>query len=93
MNTALKPVDYAGHIPQDSRKLRCRVLDRYANRCPNEQLTDFGMCGKHLCAASAEFQAITEQNRAARALLAAITDAHATGADALAAYRELGEGR
>jgi hypothetical protein len=94
MNTALRPQDYAGHVPHDpARKLRCRVLDRYANRCPNEQLTDYGMCGKHLAGAAAEFTAITEQNRAARTLLTAITDAQATATATLAACRELGEGR
>lgn len=41
-----------------TRRPRCRVLDRLANRCPNEQLSDYGFCLKHLAGAHAEFEAL-----------------------------------
>lgn len=48
------------------RKVRCRVHDRLGNRCPNEALSDYGMCAKHLAGAAAEFRALTEAAQHAR---------------------------
>lgn len=46
------------------RKIRCRVLDRLSNRCPNEALSDYGMCGKHLAGAAAEFRSLIAEAKA-----------------------------
>ena len=45
------------------RKIRCRFLDRLRNPCPNEQLTDLGLCLDHLQKAHAEYEALLEQVR------------------------------
>jgi hypothetical protein len=44
--------------PGPARAKRCRMLDRRQNRCPNPQLTDFGLCIRHLGEAAAEHEAV-----------------------------------
>ena len=47
-----------GNIVTAGRAARCRVLNGLANRCPNEPLSDYGFCLKHLAGAHAEFEAL-----------------------------------
>jgi hypothetical protein len=42
------------------RRPRCHVLNRLADRCPNEASSPFGMCYRHLTDAAAEFQAVVD---------------------------------
>ena len=50
-----------------ARKPRCRMLDRRANRCQNEAVTDFGLCAHDLAAAVAEYAAVTAEAKARNA--------------------------
>lgn len=36
------------HLAGQPRKPRCRVTDRLRNPCPNEALTDLGVCMRHM---------------------------------------------
>lgn len=59
---------------QSARKPRCRVLDRYRNQCQNPQLTEFGLCLRHLREAADEWQRIKDEARAMFPGLARILD-------------------
>lgn len=43
------------------RKPRCRVSDRKRNPCPNEPVSEFGLCLRHLQAAHAEYEALLDE--------------------------------
>jgi hypothetical protein len=43
------------------RKLRCFKPDRHRNPCPNEAISDWGLCLTHLQEAHAEYEALLSE--------------------------------
>jgi hypothetical protein len=43
-------------VPVPMRKRRCRVLSKRGDRCTAEELTDFGLCLRHLRGCAEEWE-------------------------------------
>jgi hypothetical protein len=60
---------FGGHTGEGSaaapgspeRKVRCFKPDRHRNPCPNEAISDWGLCLTHLQEAHAEYEALLSE--------------------------------